>query len=216
MTARSSTGTHRFLIIDMDGEIESLIGGLEAVLFDLAGWAEEHGDATFPAGLRRPAADAARDLRVSIGNASAHCLYRRGRHHAHQPMAIVAVPAATIATFASAVKELARTLLPNADQGVIDGLGEHAVTVDAREHLVEIAVRLHSVCTFEWGDDETAIAARLGYAATTVERVVLTRGEEARYNRVRNRIMQAWDGFITPEQGPTWPELAHSASTDRV
>ena len=192
-TTSASGDVRRFLVPELAGDIAAATALIEDALYELAYRAEDDPDIDLPAALGRAAADAIGDIRRAINNATAHALYAPDGRYEHEPLAIVELPAPTIDIFGAAVNELARTPQRVADELIIDVLDDHTNRPRGRQHVIEIAARLHRLCTLEWSNDHTLIAGRLNDAANSTTRTVLTVNEEAGYNRIRDSIVAVWD-----------------------
>ena len=109
-----------------------------------------------------------------------------------KPLAIVELPAPTVDTFGAAVNEVARAPQRVADELIIDVLDDHTNRPCGSQHVIEIASRLHRLCTLEWSDDHSLITGHLNDAAGSTTCTVLTVNEEAAYNRIRDSIVAIW------------------------
>lgn len=199
LTDAAETATRRFLAPELDGEVPALTEPVDELLLGLAEWADDD-PADLPASLHRPSSDALGDIRVALNNAAYRPLYAPDGRYEHEPLTVIELPAATIATYGSAVGELAHAVHGGGNPTVADAVCEFA----AQWHrpltpadLVEVAARVHGVCDLSWGPDEQLIGTRLGTANHPYPGagIVLTAAEEAAYRRIRDQLVAIWHNY---------------------
>jgi len=185
------------LVPDLGHELLTAMSQTEELLLTLAAWEDDDIDpATLPAELAGRRALVAMQ-RLSDALRPTQGPHRTGKrllapdgHYEHAPLTPVALEVADLATLASAAAELRGAALPGGDRVVADALGDATRVsgcIDTRADIAAKPARLHGLLLA--GDADMGALAE---AVADDDDVVLTRDQEAAYQRTATRLNDAW------------------------
>ena len=125
MTAPDLT-IRRFLVPELDGELLTRTAPVEELLLILTAWSDEDHDLESAAPWASAGARAVGDLRVRLQRAPYRSLNGPDARYEHEPLPVIALPAATLDDLGAAVTELARAVHSSVAGPVTEAVEEFA------------------------------------------------------------------------------------------